>query len=139
MPSSAYSITAYTFNPGAGTVTFTGLTVVDASRVLGIYDTSVTPEGQTQELGTVLYVAEQASQASVSGNVLTLPSGSVPPDAQSTDSLHISYDLTPPHGWQLLSFANHSALPASGVSNTWYLAADTGQVYVWDGSAFVAV
>lgn len=130
-------ITVYSFNPSARTVTFTNLSVVDANRVMAIYDLTVNPNGY--EFGTVLYLSEQAPQASVNGNVLTLPDGSIPVMARASDNLKITYSVTPPKGWPLLRYANHGALPATGAPETWYLANDTGQTYAWDGAAFVAI
>ena len=130
-------ITVYSFDPANRKVTFTNLSVVDPSRVMAIYDTTLNPQGY--EDGTVLYLAEQAAQASVTGNVLTLPDGSIPVMARASDNLKITYNVTPPRGWPLLRFTNHAAFPATGVPETWYLANDTGQTYVWDGAAFIAI
>ena len=105
-----------------------------------IYDESVVTQDFQQEFGTPLYFADDAPQASASGNVLTLPTGRIPPQARldrhpQDQATHID----PPDGWEVLKFANVGALPATGVPDTLYLASNTGQLYAWDGAAFVAV
>lgn len=131
------AITSYAFNPTAGTITFSAMTVVDAERVAAIYDLTLPTEGQ--EFGTVLYLAEDDQLAQVTGNVLTIPKDRIPPQAASTDQLKISYNVDPPDGVQLLRVANVGALPGTGASGFLYLSNATGQLYNWNGTAFVAV
>ena len=134
-----YLVTQYTFAPNLGTVTFTALTVLDPNRVLSIYDTSVQPDPNAAfEFGTVMYL-KGAGEPSVSGNVFYLPGGSVPSNASASDQLRIHYSTAVPEGWTLLNVANHSALPTTGIADALYLAMDTGQLWQWNGSAFVAV
>lgn len=134
-----FLVTQYTFSPNAGTVTFTALTKVDPVRVLAIYDTSVQPDPNANfEFGTVLYVAG-GGEISVTGNVLYLPGGAVPSNASASDQLRIHYSVDVPVGWTLLQVATHSALPATGIVDALYLAMDTGQLWQWNGAAFVAV
>jgi hypothetical protein len=134
------AVTAYTFSPSAGTVTFTAMTVVDAARVVSIYDTSLPGDIEgTAEFGTVLYIGGPHPTCTTSGNVVSLPKDAIPPQAKSTDTLKISYNVDPPDGWQTLTYANVAAFPATGVPETLYLAANTGQLYQWSGAAFVAV
>lgn len=131
------TVTSYSFNPAAGTITFTNLTKVDPRRVAGIYDRSV-PSGH-QEHGTVLYLAQDAPVAKASGNVLTIPKDRIPPRARSTDDLKITYRIDPPEGWEVLAYANAAALPATGTSQIYYLTQDNDRLYLWDGAAFVAI
>lgn len=131
------AVTSYVFNPTAATVTFSHLTVVDPARVVAIYDTSVPTRGQ--EFGTVLYLAEDAPQVHAVTNVLTLPKDRIPAMATAADVLKISYNIDAPNGWSTLTFVNVGSFPATGVGDLVYLAVDTGQLYVWDGAAFVAV
>jgi hypothetical protein len=130
-------VTSYTFNPTAGTITFTEMTVVDPNRVAAIYDQSLPTEGQ--EFGTVLYLADDQLSAVATGNVLTIPKDRIPPQATTADSLKISYNIDPPEDVQLLRVANVAALPGTGASGYLYLAEATGQLYEWNGTAFVAV
>jgi hypothetical protein len=131
------AITSYTFNPTTGKITFSAMTVVDPNRVAAIYDQSLPIEGQ--EFGTVLYLADDQLSATATGNVLSIPLDRIPPQASSTDTLKISYNVDPPEGVQLLKVANVGALPGTGASGFLYLALATGQLYDWNGTAFVAV
>jgi hypothetical protein len=134
-----FLVTAYSFNPEARTVTFTAFTVIDLNRVMAIYDTTIQPDPNAAfEYGTVLFLAGTPG-ASTSGNVLTLPVGSVPPGAHATDTLRIHYSVNPPAGYTLLRVANYAALPATGEGQILYQAQDTGQLWEWNGSAYVAV
>lgn len=130
-------VTSYTFNPTTGAITFTEMTVVDPERVAAIYDQSLPSEGQ--EFGTVLYLADDQLSAVATGNQLKIPLDRIPPQASSSDSLKISYNIDPPEGVQLLRVANVAGLPGTGASGYLYLAEATGQLYAWDGTAFVAV
>lgn len=83
-------VTPYSFDAHARTVTLTGLTTVEKSRIVSIYD---------QTVRSLLYAGgTDAQQSTLVGKVLTLPYGNIPTYARNSDVLHIVYDTTPAAG-----------------------------------------
>ena len=96
-------VSTYAFNPVAGTVTLTGLTNPVKEQIRSI------------RRGTeLIYSAADARNASLSGNVLTLPRGAVGPDFSASDPLVIMYDSDP--GWS--SSGTKYLRPGGGIPAT---------------------
>ena len=100
-------VTPYSFDAHARTVTLTGLTTVEKSRIVSIYD---------QTVRSLLYAGgTDAQQSTLVGKVLTLPYGNIPTYARNSDVLHIVYDTTPAAGG--VSADTVTALVGSAPSN----------------------